>query len=260
MNRRNARCVSAPVPSAPPHWPPRVIQDRAGADPAAPTMVTGTLISAARGVSRRTGDRPPAGPDPPATAGDRPARQGSAASVMAGVEGGLAQAVQAGLPPFAVVAGGRRRRLRHRRASGEDAGAMVLNELLPMLSEQGLDTRGWDSWVVDGRLRRSTGARPRSGSHRGDLRGEPGTVAAWATAPGAFDGADDYAANSVWGLPALASIPIRSTAATAPFLRRHQSLHRPVVQPAGRRVSLAGMTARSGVHSFPPRSRGWRRC
>ena len=27
--------------------------------------------------------------------------------------------------------------------------------------------------------------------------------------PGAFDGADDYAANSVWGLPALSSIPIR---------------------------------------------------
>ena len=30
-----------------------------------------------------------------------------------------------------------------------------------------------------------------------------------ATAPGAFDGADDFAANSVFGLPALASIPIR---------------------------------------------------
>ena len=30
-----------------------------------------------------------------------------------------------------------------------------------------------------------------------------------ATLPGAFDGADDYAANSVWGLPALGEIPIR---------------------------------------------------
>jgi hypothetical protein len=30
-----------------------------------------------------------------------------------------------------------------------------------------------------------------------------------AAAPGAFDGADDFAANSVFGMPALASIPIR---------------------------------------------------
>lgn len=30
-----------------------------------------------------------------------------------------------------------------------------------------------------------------------------------AAAPGAFDGAADYAANSVWGMPALGSIPIR---------------------------------------------------
>jgi hypothetical protein len=29
------------------------------------------------------------------------------------------------------------------------------------------------------------------------------------TAPGAFDGADDYAANTVWGLPQLGQIPIR---------------------------------------------------
>ena len=29
------------------------------------------------------------------------------------------------------------------------------------------------------------------------------------SAPGAFDGPDDFAANSVFGLPALASIPIR---------------------------------------------------
>jgi hypothetical protein len=30
-----------------------------------------------------------------------------------------------------------------------------------------------------------------------------------AAAPGAFDGPDDFAANSVFGMPALASIPIR---------------------------------------------------
>ncbi|HXO56719.1 MAG TPA: alpha/beta hydrolase, partial [Mycobacterium sp.] len=30
-----------------------------------------------------------------------------------------------------------------------------------------------------------------------------------AAAPGAFDGPDDFSANSVFGMPALASIPIR---------------------------------------------------
>ena len=32
------------------------------------------------------------------------------------------------------------RQLWHKRASGEDAGAMVLNELIPMLDSQSLDT------------------------------------------------------------------------------------------------------------------------
>jgi hypothetical protein len=34
-------------------------------------------------------------------------------------------------------------------------------------------------------------------------------TSAGAAAPGAFDGEADYAANSVWGLPALGAIPVR---------------------------------------------------
>jgi hypothetical protein len=34
-------------------------------------------------------------------------------------------------------------------------------------------------------------------------------TSAGAAAPGAFDGADDYAANNVWGSPALNAIPLR---------------------------------------------------
>ena len=43
-----------------------------------------------------------------------------------GVEQGLAQAVDAGLPPFAVVAVDGGGGYWHKRASGEDSGAMVL--------------------------------------------------------------------------------------------------------------------------------------
>ena len=57
-----------------------------------------------------------------------------------GVEQGLAQAVAAGLPPFAVVAVDGGGSYWHKRASGEDSGAMVLDELIPMLGSQGLDT------------------------------------------------------------------------------------------------------------------------
>ena len=58
-----------------------------------------------------------------------------------------------------------------------------------------------------------------------------------AAAPGAFDGADDYAANSVWGLPALNSIPIRIDCGDSdPFYSATQAVHRPAGQPAGGRV------------------------
>lgn len=66
---------------------------------------------------------------------------GSASAVMdGGVEQGLAQAVNAGLPPFAVVSVDGGSSYWHQRASGEDAGAMVLNELIPLLDTQRLDT------------------------------------------------------------------------------------------------------------------------
>ena len=76
-----------------------------------------------------------------------------AAGVMAGgVEDGFAQAVAAGIPPFAVVAVDGGGGYWHKRASGEDAGAMVLDELIPMLGEQGLDTSrvGFLGWSMGG--------------------------------------------------------------------------------------------------------------
>ncbi len=124
----------------------------------------------------------------------------------------LAEAVQAGLPPFAVVAVDGGGSYFHRRASGEDSGAMVLDELIPMLGGQGLDTSrvGFLGWSMGGYGALLLGARLGPARTAAICAVSPALwLSSGATAPGAFDGADDFAANSVFGLPALASIPIR---------------------------------------------------
>jgi len=181
----------------------------------APTMVTGTFVSAARGgiPTNWAIARPPGqtGPLRPVIA--LHGKGSNAATVMAGgVESGLAQAVAAGLPPFAVVAVDGGGSYWHRRASGEDAGAMVLDELIPMLTGQGLDTArvGFLGWSMGGYGALLLGARLGPARTAAICAVSPALwLSPGATAPGAFDGADDYAANNVWGLPALGSIPLR---------------------------------------------------
>jgi S-formylglutathione hydrolase FrmB len=100
----------------------------------------------------------------------------------------------------------------HKRASGEDSGAMVLDELIPMLATKDLDTSrvAFLGWSMGGYGALLLGARlgaPRTAAICAvspALWTSPG-----AAAPGAFDSADDWSANNVFGLPALASIPIR---------------------------------------------------
>jgi hypothetical protein len=110
---------------------------------AAPTFASGFFMSAARGgvLTQWAIARPPGqtGPLRPIIA--LHGKGQSAAGVMAGgVEQGLAQAVAAGLPPVAVVAVDGGGSYWHKRASGEDSGAMVLDELIPMLGTQEIDT------------------------------------------------------------------------------------------------------------------------
>src|ERR1700678_3468296 len=109
----------------------------------APTMVTGSFVSAARGgvATNWAIARPPGQTKPLRPVIALHGKGSDASTVMAGgVEQGLAQAVNAGLPPFAVVAVDGGGGYWHKRASGEDAGAMGLNELLPVGGTQGLDT------------------------------------------------------------------------------------------------------------------------
>lgn len=182
---------------------------------AAPTMVSGSFVSAARGgvPTNWAIARPPgqAGPLRPVIA--LHGKGGSASAVMAGgVEAGLAQAFGAGLPPFAVVAVDGGGSYWHRRTSGEDAGAMVLDELIPMLGEQGLDTSrvGFLGWSMGGYGALLLGARLGPARTAAICAVSPALwLSPGAAAPGAFDGPADFAANSVFGLPVLGAIPLR---------------------------------------------------
>lgn len=212
---------AGPQPSAPeiamtgvgaPLAPPVPLEPAAAP---APTMTTGSFVSAARGgVDTNWAIARPPGQTAPL----RPlialhGKGSDAATVMAGgVEQGLAQAVAAGLPPFAVVAVDGGGSYWHKRTSGEDSGAMVLDELLPMLATQGLDTTrvGFIGWSMGGYGALLLGGRLGPARTAAICAVSPALwLSSGAAAPGAFDSADDYAANSVWGLPTLASIPIR---------------------------------------------------
>lgn len=198
------------VPLAPPA--PR---EPAPATQAAPTMVTGSFVSAARGGMSTNWAiaRPPGQTKPLRPVIALHGKGSDASTVMAGgVEQGLAQAVNAGLPPFAVVAVDGGGGYWHKRASGEDSGAMVLGELIPMLASQNLDTSrvAFLGWSMGGYGALLLGGRLGAGRTAAICAVSPALwLSPGATAPGAFDGADDWSANSVFGMPALASIPIR---------------------------------------------------
>jgi S-formylglutathione hydrolase FrmB len=202
------------VPMAPPLAPPPPLEPSPPGPPA-PTMVTGSFVSAARGgVSTNWAiARPPGQTKPLRPVIALHGKGSDASTVMAGgVEQGLAQAVNAGLPPFAVVAVDGGGGYWHKRASGEDAGAMVLDELIPMLAGQNLDTSriSFLGWSMGGYGALLLGGRLGAGRTASICAVSPALwLSSGAAAPGAFDGADDFAANSVFGMPALGSIPIR---------------------------------------------------
>ena len=115
---------------------------------------------------------------------------------------------------------------------------MVLDEFLPLLAEQGLDTSrvAFLGWSMGGYGAMLLGARLGAGRTAGICAVSPALwTSSGAAAPGAFDGAEDYAANSVWGLGALNGIPLRIDCGDDdPFASATTAIHRPAADAAGR--------------------------
>ncbi len=200
-----ATAVGAPPPGEP--APP---------SKAAPTFVTGSFASAARGGVETTWAiaRPPG-----QSAALRPVialhgKGGNATTVMGmGVQEALAQVAKAGYPPFAVVSVDGGDSYWHRRASGEDSGAMVLTELLPILAAKGLDTSklGFIGWSMGGYGALLLGARLGPARTAGICAVSPALYTSYdkAVQSGAFDSPADAVRYSVFGAPALSAIPLR---------------------------------------------------
>lgn len=188
---------------------------------AAPTYLAGSFLSAARGNVETNWAiaRPPGQTQPLHPVIALHGRGGDAASVMdLGVADGLARLTSAGVPPFAVVSVDGGDTYWHRRASGADSGAMVLMELLPMLAGQGLDTSrvGFLGWSMGGYGALLLGARLGPARTAGICAVSPALWTSYmATDDGAFDSYNDWVKNTVFGLPALTSIPIRVDCGTA---------------------------------------------
>jgi S-formylglutathione hydrolase FrmB len=181
-----------------------------------PTKLTGSFVSAARGgVETNWVIALPPGH----TGVLRPVialhgKDGDANMMLdAGAEDGLAQLVKAGKPPFAVVGvDGGSNSYWHRRADGTDSGAMVLDELLPMLSSMGMDTSrvGFLGWSMGGYGALHLGARLGPSRTAGICAISPALFTSFTgSTPGSFDSYDDWVQNSVMGVPALSQIPLR---------------------------------------------------
>jgi S-formylglutathione hydrolase FrmB len=180
-----------------------------------PTKVSGSFVSAARGgiLTNYIIARPPGQTAPLRPVIALHGVRGNAKQVMSfGVEEGLAAMVKAGRPPYAVVAVDGGDSYWHRRAGGEDAGAMVLNELIPMLSTMNLDTSrvGFIGWSMGGYGAMLLGSRLGPARTAGICAVSPALYQSYtASTLGAFDSYDDWTRNTVFGLPALSSIPLR---------------------------------------------------
>ena len=130
-----------------------------------------------------------------------------------GLDRFLAASVHAGGAPFALASVDGGETYWHARDNGEDAGAMVLDEFLPLLADRGLDTGrvgflgwsmgGYGALVLAARLGRNRTAAVAAESPALWHKFEDST-------PGAFDDAADFADATAFGRQhALDGIPVR---------------------------------------------------
>lgn len=203
------RPLAAPLSPAP-------FEPSAASSASLPTKLTGSFVSAARGGVKTNWIIAM----PPGQTGMlRPVialhgKDGDASMMLdCGVEQGLAQLVKQGRPPFAVVGvDGGSDSYWHKRADGTDSGAMVLEELLPMLTTMGFDTSrvGFLGWSMGGYGALHLGAKLGPARTAGICAISPALYNTFTeSAPKAFDSYDDWVQNTVTGVPALSQIPLR---------------------------------------------------
>lgn len=189
--------------------------DPAPAGSVLPTRDAGSFVSAARGGKPTNWiiARPPGQSGPMRAVIALHGMDSDAAGVMSlGVEDGLASMVESGAPPFAVVAADGGNSFWHPRASGEDSGAMILDELIPMLAEKNIDTSrvAFMGWSMGGYGAMLLGSRLGPQRTAGICAISSALYMTYWGAPAvAFDSIDDWRNNSVYDLPALNTIPLR---------------------------------------------------
>ncbi|BBZ45966.1 alpha/beta hydrolase [Mycobacterium parmense] len=205
-------------PQAAPALSPAPFEPSAAGN-ALPNRLTGSFVSAARGgvttnwvIALPPGQKAESGTLRPVIA--LHGKDGNANMMLeCGVQEGLAQLVREGRPPFAVVGvDGGSDCYWHKRADGTDSGAMVLDELLPMLSTMGFDTSrvGFMGWSMGGYGALRLGAKLGPSRTAGICAISPALFTSFAGSDAlAFDSYDDWVQNSVLGLPALSEIPLR---------------------------------------------------
>jgi S-formylglutathione hydrolase FrmB len=229
---------AAPQPQSPAPFEPST----AGSN--LPSKLTGSFISAARGgvktnwvIALPPGQTSQSGLLRPVIA--LHGKDGNANMMLdCGVEDGLAQLVKEGKPPFAVVGVDGGNTYWHRRASGVDSGAMVLEELLPMLSSMGMDTSrvAFVGWSMGGYGALHLGAKLGPSRTAGICAISPALFTSFTgSTPGAFDSYDDWVQNNVVGLPALSQIPLRVDCGTSDrfYFATRQFVNQLKTPPAG---------------------------
>lgn len=214
-----------------------------------PTRISGSFISAARGGIKTNWVISM----PPGQSGQlRPVialhgKDGNAGMMLdLGVEQGLARLVKEGKPAFAVVGVDGGNTYWHRRSSGGDSGAMVLDELLPMLTSMGMDTSrvGFLGWSMGGYGALLLGARLGPARTAGICAISPALFTSFTgSTPGAFDSYDDYVQHSVLGLPAELNPATGGLRHQRPLLLRHSPIRQPTAPTACRQL-LARRTRR----------------
>ncbi|GAA3524301.1 alpha/beta hydrolase [Nocardioides daeguensis] len=210
--------------------------------------VSGSFVSAARkgatcgwSIATPWGGRFTDGPGPPVVVvlhGRRNDHASAFARSYLALDRFLAAGIADGMPPVAIASVDGGDTYWHARRSGEDAGAMVVDEFLPLLAQRGLDTSriGLLGWSMGG-----FGALHLTPA-LGDAVKAVGVMspALWHryddTSPGAFDDAADFARMTVFGREnTLADVPLRVDCGTGdPFYAATRDFVRDLPErPAG---------------------------